>query len=150
MRELSIKIDCLCCDRDEFIKYFCLLDGIDLCDIDIDNEEIYVRYDSDKTSLEIIKMEILLFLDLLDIPSINGFNKHFGKELSEYRLVIKDLCCEYCLKSNIEELIMINGIESVSTDFDFINKKDVKLKIKYNKNILNKNDIIKLCDKFNT
>jgi len=149
MRELSIKIDCLCCDRDEFIKYFCLLDGIDLCDIDIDNEEIYVRYDSDKTSLEIIKMEILLFLDLLDIPSINGFNKHFGKELSEYRLVIKDLCCEYCLKGMVDELLMIDGIGIVNYNYDDVCNKNVRINIYYDKDIISEDMIVEFGKKFN-
>ena len=46
MRELSLKIDCFDCQKDEFIKYIGLLDGVFCCDINLDSEEIYVRYDS--------------------------------------------------------------------------------------------------------
>ena len=64
-------------------------------------------------------------------------------------IIIKDLCCEYCLKSMIEELLLIKGIEKVSTNFDYINKKDVILNIKYDKELISKEDIKILEDKFN-
>jgi len=147
MKELTLKYDFWL--NNELVDYLLQVNGIIKINIDLDNDEIYIKYDSKVINYMIIVKEINLYLELDKIPSIIGFDKH-NKHVVDDEIIIKDLCCEYCLKSNIEELIMINGIESVSTDFDFINKKDVKLKIKYNKNILNKNDIIKLCDKFNT
>lgn len=149
MRELSLKIDCLSCNRNDFIKYMYLLDGILMCDLNLDNEEVYVKYDNGKISLKMIKMEILLFLGLLDVPSIDGFNKYLDGELSEYILIIKDLCCEYCLRVMIDELLLVDGIGIVEHNYDNVSNKNVKVNIYYDKNIISRDKIMEFYNRFN-
>lgn len=71
------------------------------------NDEIYVEYYSSVISLKLLKMEILLYLDIGKVPSIIAFDKHDVSNLNKYTIVIKDLCCEYCLKGMIENLFLI-------------------------------------------
>lgn len=111
--------------------------------------EIYVKYNSDFITMNIIKMKILLFLDLLKTPSMVAFDKYSQVELLEYHIIIEDLCCEYCLKDSIEELFMMDGIDSACSNFDFINKKNITITIQYNPKILNKNNICKLETELN-
>ena len=149
MCEISMKINCLCCERDEFIKYICLLDGVLDCDVNLDSEEIYVMYDNDMISLKMVKMEILLFLGLIDIPSIDGFNKYLDKDFCEYILIIKDLCCEYCLRGMIDELLIVDGIGIVNHNYDNICNKDVRINIYYDRDVISEDKIVVLDKKFN-
>lgn len=146
MKILTLKYDYwLNSDLD---KYLLQINGIEKVAIDLENDEIYVKYNSKIINIVILLKEINLYLELDKIPSIISFDKH-NKYGLEDEIIIKDLCCEYCLKSNIEELLFTDGIDCVTTDFDFFNKKNVKIKIKYNQNIITKQDIIKLGNKFN-
>lgn len=83
-------------------------------------------------------MEILLYLDIVKIPSIISFDKHSKSNIKKDIIVIKDLCCEYCLKGMIDDLLDINGIESAYSDFDYINKYNVNIFITYNYKLLDK------------
>ena len=96
-------------------------------------------------------MEVELFLDVVKFPSLIGFDKHSKNKLLDYEMIINDLCCECCLKINIDKLFETEGIESVGTDFDYdyINKKDVKIFIKYDNNKINIESIKKLENEFN-
>ena len=94
-------------------------------------------------------MEVELFLDVVKFPSLIGFDKHSKNKLLDYEMVINDLCCEYCLKINIDILFETEGIESVGTDFDYINNKDVKIFIKYDNNKIDIESIKKLENEFN-
>ena len=94
-------------------------------------------------------MEVELFLDVVKFPSLIGFDKHSKNKLLDYEMIINDLCCEYCLKTNIDILFETDGIESVRTDFDYINKKDVKIFIKYDNNKIDIESIKKLESEFN-
>lgn len=93
-------------------------------------------------------MEIFLFLNILKIPSILSFNKHPKDETLGFQMIIKDLCCEYCFKYIIEELFIINGIESVFSDFDY-NCFSYNKNIKYNPKLINKDKLLNLEEKFN-
>ena len=113
------------------------------------NNEIYVEYDAVAISLKLLKMEILLYLDIMNTPSIVSFDKH-TKNNKEDIIIIKDLCCEYCLKGMIEELLEIDGIESAYSDFDYTDKINVKIFITYDDKLVNKDIIKKLEKKFNS
>lgn len=96
-------------------------------------------------------MEVLLYVNLLKIPSIIAFDKHDVSNLNKYTIVIKDLCCEYCLKGMIEDLFEIDGIISAYTDFDYNqNKYNVNIFICYNDKMINKDKVDKIAHKLNS
>ena len=143
--ELTLKYDCLI---DKEIKdYLLKINGIEDIKINLDTGEIYIKYNN--ISIKLILMEVELFLDVVKFPSLIGFDKHSKNKLLDYEMVINDLCCEYCLKTNIDILFETDGIESVRTDFDYINKKDVKIFIKYDNNKIDIESIKKLESEFN-
>ena len=126
------------------------LNGVKIIKINNDKNEIYVEYDSNIISLRLLKREILLYLDLVKIPSIVAFNKNFKNGIRKDCILIKDLCCEYCLNGMIEELLEIDGIESAYTDFDYNNKFNVNIFITYNDEIIGKEKINELKEQFNS
>ena len=145
--ELTLKYDCLI---DKEIKdYLLKINGIEDIKINLDTGEIYIKYNN--ISIKLILMEVELFLDVVKFPSLIGFDKHSKNKLLDYEMIINDLCCECCLKINIDKLFETEGIESVGTDFDYdyINKKDVKIFIKYDNNKINIESIKKLENEFN-
>ena len=143
--ELTLKYDCLI---DKEIKdYLLKINGIEDIKINLDTGEIYIKYNN--ISIKLILMEVELFLDVVKFPSLIGFDKHSKNKLLDYEMVINDLCCEYCLKINIDKLFETDGIESVRTDFDYINKKDVTIFIKYDNNKIDIERIKKLENEFN-
>lgn len=148
MNELTLKID------DWFNKeledYLFSLKGISKTIVDCNQNEIYIKYDSKIIGIGILEKEISLFLSNLNIPSIVAFNKHSKKETIAYSITIKDLCCEYCLKNMIEELILINGIERAFSNFDYNNKKNVLINIEYDNNLINEKELLSLENKFNS
>lgn len=149
MNKFTLKIDYSDFLNKDFINYLSKLDGIKLVKIDNKDNEIYVEYDSSIISLKLLKMEILLYLDISKIPSIIAFDKHDTSSLNKYIIVIKDLCCEYCLKGMLEDLLETDGISSAYTDFNYIDKKDVNIFITYDDKILKLDELDKLTDKFN-
>ena len=149
MEKLTLKLDCSVFYGEDLISYLTSLKGIILVKIDKNNSDIYVEYDSNIISLKVLKYEMLYCLNLLKIPSIIGFRKYYEKKLLEYTIIIKDLCCEYCLKGMIEELLETEGINSAYTDFDFYIKKDVNIYITYDTNFLSLTQIKKIEEKFN-
>ena len=75
MSKLTIVIDNL--GHNELRNYLMSLNGI--FDVKIKNIkylEVYLEYDSNLITPNIIKMEILLFLDIFKTPSILSFNKY--------------------------------------------------------------------------
>ena len=83
----------------------------------------------------------------INIPDLIFFDK-YNNDIEIYNIVIKELCCEYCLMSNIEELLLIDGINKASTNFDK-SKKNIRISIEFNPNIITLNEIKKIEDKFN-
>jgi len=142
MNELTIIIDNW--SHKELKEYLKSLKGIS--EINIKNEEqleIYIKYDSKIITPKIIKYEILTFLDILKTPSILSFDKHPKITASNYTITRNDFCCEYCFKSAIENLLEIEGIEKVDSNFneEYISKKyaelePIKINIKYNPNLI--------------
>ena len=90
MSELTIIIDN--CGHKELKEYLMSLNGI--LDVVIKNQEqleIYIKYNPNLIIPKIIKTEILLFLDILKIPSIIAFDKHSTVETSEYKITKNDI-----------------------------------------------------------
>ena len=149
MQKLTLKLDCSVFYNKDLVEYLTSLKGINLVKIDKDNFDIYVEYDSNIISLKILKYEILHCLNLLRIPSIIGFDKYSTCMIPKEKIIIKDLCCEYCLKGMIEDLLEIKGIISAYTDFDYTNKKDVNIYITYDENLITNDSLEKIERKFN-
>lgn len=131
----------------ELQDYLLQLNGIKEVDIDLELDILNIFYDSNVISSDIIYMEVVAFLKIQKVPSLLEFNKH--SEEKKHEITIKSLCCEYCLKSNLEELLMIKGIESASSDFDYKDKDNVKINVTYNAKVISENDLLELEAKFN-
>ena len=119
MKEVTFKFDNVMSSND-FSDYFLSLKGIK--DINYKNDdylEITIQY-TDDISLERIKLELELYFNVLKIPEMLSFDKHIKKDLKKEQIVIKDMCCEYCIKGTIEDLFDTNGIASAYTNYDQI------------------------------
>lgn len=142
MNTISLKLNTWV--YDELIDYLKSINGIE--NVEISND-ITIYYDN--ISLKVIIKEIYLFLNILNIPSILSFDKHLNNNLKEYKIVIKNLCCEHCLMSDIEYLLYINGINSAYSDYDFKDKNNVVIYITYDSSIISKEELDKLNKEFN-
>ena len=120
MKELTITFDDIWINK-ELKEYLLSINGIHVVEIDDKCETINIKYNPQIITIKIIKLEILAFMDILKMPYIISFNKHSKNMLTKTSIIVKDLCCEYCLKGMIEELLLINGIEKIDTNFDYIN-----------------------------
>ena len=143
MNTISLKLNTWV--YDELIDYLKSINGIE--NVEISND-ITIYYDN--ISLKVIIKEIYLFLNILNIPSILSFDKHLNNNLKEYKIVIKNLCCEHCLMSDIEYLLYINGINSAYSDYDFKDKNNVVIYITYDSSIISKEELDKLNKEFNS
>lgn len=117
MQEVTFKFDNVIISND-FSDYFLSLKGIK--DINYKNDdylEITIQYTND-ISLKQIKLELELYFNILKIPEMLFFDKHIKKDLKKEKIVIKDMCCEYCIKGTIEDLFDTNGIVSAYTNYD--------------------------------
>ena len=150
MDKLTLKIEFSDFLNNDITNYLTSLKGIKLVTIKNDENEIYVEYDSSIISLKLLKMEILLYLDIAKVPSIVAFDKHLKNDTIEEHVIIKNLCCEYCLNGMIDELLEIDGIISAYSDFDYNNKYDVNIFITYDEKIISKKKILELEEKFNS
>ena len=144
MNKLTLKLDCEI--YNEIKSYLLDLNGVD--EVLIPKDEITVIYNDEGIDVYMLKSEIELFLEIDKTPSIIGFNKYNITD-NKYDIYINDLCCEYCLKGFIEELLMIDGIVEAYTDFDYVNKKNVKIMIKYDSSIISMDEINNLEKEFN-
>ena len=147
MNRIILKYDCDL--YTDLSSYLLGLNGINDVLIDMDKGTIDILYDFSIISLYIICREIGIFLGIDKISSLIGFDKCFNTKLEHYDIIIKDLCCEYCLKGNIEELLLVDGISKVTTDYDYMNKVNVKIDILYDSRLIDEKEIIKLEKKFN-
>ena len=147
VNKVILKYDCDV--YDDLSEYLLTLNGIENVVINKDNNTILLLYVSSMISLYIICRVIGIFLGIDKISSLIGFDKCFNTKLEHYEIIIKDLCCEYCLKGNIEELLLVDGISKVTTDYDYMNKDNVKIDILYDSRLIDEKEIIKLEKKFN-
>ena len=134
MKKLELEIEKYRNDLDEY-----LLSIDDMLDVKIEekgyNFLITTTYDETKLFIERIVNEILLYIDILNTPSIVSFNK-FEDNAVVKEFVISDGCCEYCMNGRIQELLEIDGINSASYDEGeaFF---DATLKLSYNPDKIN-------------
>lgn len=70
MDKLTLKIEYTDFLNNDLENYLKDLNGVKIIKINNDKNEIYVEYDSNIISLRLLKREILLYLDLVKIPSI--------------------------------------------------------------------------------
>lgn len=152
MSELIIIIDHW--GHKELKEYLMSLNGI--VDVIIKNGEqleIYAKYNSNLITSKIIKLEILLFLNILKTPSILAFDKHSTMEMAEYKIIRNGICCEYCLKGAIEDLFEIDGIEKVESNFNkeknYDERDNVIISIKYNSGLISMDDMRQIELKLN-
>lgn len=155
MAELTIVIDNW--GHKELKEYLISLNGI--LDVKIKNAEqldIYLKYNSNLITPKIIKMEIILFLDIMKTPSIISFDKYPKFKTSNYTIIRDDICCEYCFKGAIEDLFEIEGIEKVESNFneDYLFKnhyerEKITINIKYNPDLINKEEMKQIELKLN-
>ena len=144
MNKITIELDTTL-DKG-LLEYLKTIEGIENCDINEGKLDIVYQ---DKLPLIIIIKEACLYLDILKIPSILSFDKHLTNKLEEYQIVINDLCCEYCLKMDIGELLYVNGINSAYSDYDFDDKDNVTIYITYDKNVISEDELDNFNKKFN-
>ena len=151
MQELTLKYDEYNLESNlEFENYLLSLNGVENARFNVRNDELYIKYDSNIISMKVIIMEVELFLDVTTLPSLIAFNKHSKSNLMSYEICIENLCCEYCLKINIEDLLLVDGICSARTDFDYYNNLyNVKIFIEYDNSVINLETIKKLEKDFN-
>lgn len=149
MKELTLKVEYLFGIDEEFELYMKDFNGVEDAKFDKDTLDVYIKYDEAKISLNRIKLEVFFFLGVNTMPSLLAFDKHSKCELNIATITIKDLCCEYCLKGMLEELLFIDGIEKVETDFDYENKHDVHFNVGYNQDIISEERIKELEKKMN-
>ena len=155
MAELTIVIDSW--GHKELKEYLISLNGI--LDVKIKNDEqlnVYLKYNSNLITPKIIKMEILLFLDIMRIPSTLSFDKYSKFKTANYTIIRDDICCEYCLKGAIDDLFEIEGIEKAERNFneEYLFKKcdeneKITINIKYNPNLINKEEMKQIELKLN-
>ena len=146
MDKITIKIDGSWYLNNELINYLMSLNGVKSSKID--DGEIYIEYYSSVIVLKVLKLELLAFLNCLNLPSIIAFDNHL-ENTNKDTIVIDNLCCEYCLKGMIEELLETDGINSATTDFDYHDKRNVKIFITYDKEKINSLELEKIKKKFN-
>lgn len=144
MKELTLKLEHLYGIDEEFNLYMKNFNGVEESKYDNDSLDIYIKYDESKISLNRIKLEVLFFLGLNTTPSILAFDKHSKDKLSNTYITIEYLCCEYCFCGMIEELLFVEGVEKVDSDFDYINKKNVRINVWYDESIITEEKIKEL------
>lgn len=148
MKELTLYFDFCDWIGIDLKEYLLTQKGIKEVTINTEENYVTIKYDSKQTSNDIIKYEILFCVDSLRIPSIVAFDKHEIK-VKKYTLNIKDICCEFCFKGIIEELLTIPGINSAFSDFNYNDMFDVKIEITYQSEIISTEEIRKLEKKMN-
>lgn len=138
--ELTIKLDTWL--HNELESYLISLKGIIDANVNKDKGTVYVKYDCSIINYNWIKLEILVFLKC-NCPSILEFDKHSRNNNSKHEFVVgvKDYCCEYCLKSSIEYLLSIKGIEKVYSSYSDGEMENVKISIYYDKNVITEQDL---------
>lgn len=149
MNKLTLKIEYSDFLDKELNEYLSSLNGVLFSKVDMEKNEIYVEYDSTIISIKVLKMEIILYLNLNNTPSIISFDKHYEKGIKEDVIIIEDLCCEYCLKGMIDDLLGYDAIKSAYTDFDYIDKNNVNIYITYDDKALKSDELNKLKNKLN-
>ena len=135
---------------DEEIKdYLLQIDGVKDVTFTSDEtkENIVIKYDEKVVSIKRLKGEVLLFIDAYNSPIVVTFDKHSNDNLISYEFIVKDACCEICLSQFFEELLLVDGIEKASVDYDD-SMFNVSINIEYNPRKISEKEILDLQNKF--
>lgn len=138
MKKITIELDTW--GHKELNDYLLTVKGINsVTTKDEKNISVMINYDPTIINEKMIRLELDLFFNTSKEPSMISFDKH-EKADNKYQIIIKYLCCEYCLKGMIEDLYEKDGIVSAKSDFDFIhvdkrNYENVTIDITYNNKI---------------
>lgn len=151
MNEFTLEIDCLM--HWELKNYLLSQPGV--LEVNISDSTYFlinIKYNSHLISPKILKMETLLFLDCLNAPCIISFDKHSNHKIKKYNIIIKNLCCEYCLLGMIDDLLMIDGIEQANSHYEdnYNRRENVIISIYYDPTIIKEQEIQKLELRFNS
>lgn len=141
MSELTIKIESIDILNKELEEYISSLKGVLEIKINSNENKIYMKYDSKLISIKQLVLEVKLFLYLIKTPSIISFDKHSNQDLVSTLILVEDACCDYCIKGAIEELMLLDGIEMASADYNYDTYFNISIEIKYDKKIYDENDI---------
>lgn len=145
MSKLTLVIDNW--SHKELEEYLLSLNGINNVSVQNDKQVVIdILYDDSIIDLNVIKEEIFLFIDANRVLSLIGFDKHFEKETTKEKLILKDICCEFCLKGTIEELFNNDGVEKIVTDFDDIYDREFNFEFTYDPNILSYEKLNKIIE----
>ena len=109
----------------------------------IDKKEIIINYDSKLISLKVIKLEINLFMGIKE-SIILMFDKNNDLKLTTNNYILDDICCEYCFLDKIDELLVVEGIYKIINDYDGDPRKNVKMDISYDKEVISWSDVEKI------
>lgn len=139
VKHLTLKLGCWV--DYAVLDYLMQLDGIDKVEVNEDKDTLDIYYNDVIISLMIILMEIEFVLQVQKIPYVIGFDKHSNKVLKEKEVIVDLVCCEYCVMGNIYDLLGINGIDKVCTDYDGIKSNNIKFFISYDDNIISEEDV---------
>lgn len=154
MKQISLEFDDS--PRIGLREYLLKLNGI--FEVEITFTEfikITIKYDPILINLNVIKLEIIAYLDLFNLPSLISFDKNVGvvgnidNEIN-YDIIINNLCCEYCLRNMIDQLLNMESILSAYSDYGKLNfqKDKVFIHIKYDSNLITLEEIKQLSIKF--
>ena len=141
MKHLTLNLECWI-DM-EILEYLMQLDGVDKALVNEDKDTLDIYYDDKIIPLKVLIMEVELFLKIEKLPSIIGFDKHSDKNLMKKTIVVEDICCEHCVMGNIYDLLLMKGIEKVSTDYDFVKWENINFFIEYDKELISEEDVNK-------
>lgn len=130
-------------DLDYFLvdleKYLTSLKGVKTAKINDKKEELEVLYDSKIISLKTLYHEIKNYLKSSDIPLLLGFSKNKTTNTKETIIYIPDICREYCFKNELEELLFLDGVIKVSTNYD--NLLDASVFITYDETLIKEENL---------
>lgn len=151
MKTITLEFDGV--PRSGLEEHLLSLNGI--LEVKIVNEEtcvLTIKYDSNVTDYNIIKLEIITFLDIYNIPSLLSFDKHEEGKKCKYDIHIKDICCEYCFSGNIDELLNTKGIIKAYSDFDKYDNfytENVVINIEYLEDLITLEEVKNIEEEFN-
>ena len=77
-------------------------------------------------------MKQVNFLQQGPYPTILAFNKEFKGQTKTLKYLVKDMCCEYCYKSFVLDLLKYEYINSLKSNFDLDKPAfNIELEIEY-------------------
>ena len=107
-------------NRVEFKDYLLLLNGVVEVDnlYDTNNSVLTstITYDNNIMKEGMLLLEIKTWLKKFRYPLIISFDKHFDGKVNKKEF-IKNVCCEFCFKIAVEDLLLIDEIVKVDTNY---------------------------------